>query len=102
MNIYVGSLSRVTTEESLRQAFEQFGEVVSVRIMKDKITNEPRGFGFVEMKSDDDAQVAIEQMNGKMLDGSALRVSQARAPERRPQFGGPRPQSRFNKPPRRY
>lgn len=102
MNIYVGNLSRGTTDESLRQAFEQFGEVISVRVMKDKFTGEPRGFAFVEMKSDDDALAAIEGLNGKPLDGSSLRVSQARAPEKRPQFGGPRPQSRFNKPPRRY
>lgn len=102
MNIYVGNLSRSTTDESLRKAFEAYGEVVSVRVMKDKFTGEPRGFAFVEMKTDDDAMAAIEGLNGKSLEGSALRVSQARAPEKRPQFGGPRPQSRFNKPPRRY
>ncbi|MHC4488759.1 MAG: RNA recognition motif domain-containing protein [Planctomycetota bacterium] len=78
MNIYVGNLSREVTEEDLRQAFEALGQVESVNLIKDKFSGESRGFGFVQMPSKDEAQNAIEDMNGKLLSGRSINVSEAR------------------------
>jgi len=78
MNIYVGNLSRQTTEDDLRQAFAVFGQVESVNIIKDRFSGESRGFGFVEMPSKREAQKAIEEMNGKDLMGRAVNVNEAR------------------------
>ena len=78
MNIYVGNLAKQATEDDLRQAFEAFGQVESVNIIKDKFSGESREFGFVEMPSKDEAQKAIEEMNGKDLVGSAVNVNEAR------------------------
>jgi len=78
MNIYVGNLSRETTEDDLRQAFEALGQVESANIIKDKFSGESRGFGFVEMPSKSEAQKAIEEMNGKDLMGRTLNVNEAR------------------------
>ena len=78
MNIYVGNLSRETTEDDLRQAFEGFGQIESVNIIKDRFSGESRGFGFVEMPSKQEAQKAIEEMNGKDLMGRAVNVNEAR------------------------
>lgn len=78
MNIYVGNLSNGTTEEDLRQAFEDFGEVKSVKIITDKYTGNPRGFGFVEMSQISAAQSAISELNGKDLKGNILKVNEAR------------------------
>ncbi len=78
MNIYVGNLSSETTEDELRQAFEAFGQVESVNLIKDRFTGESRGFGFVEMPSKDEAQKAIDEMNGTDLKGRTLNVNEAR------------------------
>ena len=78
MNIYVGNLSRDVTEEDLRQAFEAFGQVATVTMIKDKFSGEPRGFGFVEMPSKAEAQAAIDGLNGKDLKGQSLNVNEAR------------------------
>ena len=78
MNIYVGNLSNQATEDDLRQAFEAFGQVESVNIIKDRFSGESRGFGFVEMPSKSEAQKAIEEMNGKDLMGRAVNVNEAR------------------------
>jgi RNA recognition motif-containing protein len=78
MNIYVGNLSNEVTEEDLKQAFETFGEVESVNIIKDKYTNRSKGFGFVEMASKAEGQSAIDGLNGKELKGKALNVNEAR------------------------
>ncbi|HUU17023.1 MAG TPA: RNA-binding protein [Sedimentisphaerales bacterium] len=78
MNIYVGNLSHQTTEDDLRQAFEVFGQVESVNIIKDRFSGESRGFGFVEIASKEEAQKAIEEMNGKDLMGRAVNVNEAR------------------------
>lgn len=91
MDIYVGNLSRNTTEESLRSLFEGHGTVASVKIMTDKFTGEPRGFGFVAMPNDSEAEAAIAALNGRDLDGRNLRINQARPPE--PREGGFRPRS---------
>jgi RNA recognition motif-containing protein len=84
MNIYVGNLAFGTTEDGLKQLFEQFGSVVSSRIIKDKITGDSRGFAFVEMANDDEANKAIAGLNGTELDGRALRISKAEARTDRP------------------
>jgi len=89
MNIYVGNLSSTTTEDELRAAFEAFGQVTSATIIKDKFSGESRGFGFVEMPSKDEAQEALNKMNGQDLNGRSVRVSEARPrTERRPAGGG--------------
>ena len=85
--LYVGNLSYDSTEDSVRAAFSEDGRSVDeVIIMMDRETGRPRGFAFVEMGSDSDAQAAIEAMDGAMLDGRNLKVNEAR--ERRPGGGG--------------
>ena len=88
MNIYVGNLSRETTEDGLREAFEAFGQVESVNIIRDKFTGESRGFGFVEMPSKSEAEKAIGEMNGKDLQGRAVNVNEARPRTERRGGGG--------------
>lgn len=78
MNIYVGNLSREVTEDDLKEAFEAFGQVASVAIIKDKFSGESRGFGFVEMPAKAEAQSAINDLNGKELKGRKLNVNEAR------------------------
>ncbi len=88
MKIYVGNLSRDVTEEDLRQAFEPFGEVASVNVIKDQFSGQSRGFGFVEMPAKTEAQAAINGLNGKALKGRMLTVNEARPrPEGRPGGG---------------
>ena len=78
MKIYVGNLSNEVTEEDLRLALEQFGQVKSATIIKDKYSGQSKGFGFVEMASKAEGQSAIDGLNGKELKGRALNVSEAR------------------------
>jgi cold-inducible RNA-binding protein len=78
MNIYVGNLSYEVSEEDLRTAFAEFGQVLSASVIKDKYTGESKGFGFVEMPSQDEAQAAISALNGKELKGRAINVNEAR------------------------
>ncbi len=78
MNIYVGNLSREVTQEELQKAFEEFGQVASATIIKDKFSGESRGFGFVEMPDKTQAQAAITGMNGKEMKGRKLNVNEAR------------------------
>ena len=85
-NIYVGNLSWSTTEEVLRETFEQYGAVLSARIITDRDTGRSRGFGFVEMENEEEANAAIEALNGQMQDGRALTVNEARP--RAPREGG--------------
>lgn len=87
MNIYVGNLPREASEDDLRKAFEAFGEVSTVKIITDKFTGDPRGFGFVEMSNSSEAQAAISGLDGKDLKGSNLRVNEAR-PRRDDRRGG--------------
>ncbi len=95
MNIYVGNLTYDVTEADLRAAFEAFGAVASVRLIKDQLSGQSKGFGFVEMASTSEAQAAINALHGKDLLGRTLNVNEARPreggsrPERRPgEFGG--------------
>ena len=78
MNMYVGNLSREVTEDELRQAFEAFGQVTSVNVIKDRYSGESRGFGFVEMATKSEAQAAITGLNGTSLGERTLSVSEAR------------------------
>jgi cold-inducible RNA-binding protein len=78
MKIYVGNLSYDVTEEDLRMALEEFGQVESATIIKDKHTGQSKGFGFVEMASKAEGQSAIDGLNGKELKGRALNVNEAR------------------------
>ena len=92
MNIYVGNLSHDVTEDDLRQAFESFGEVSSINIIKDRFTGESRGFGFVEMPAKTEAEAAINSLNGQDIKGRAVNVNEARprTQGRRPSGGGGR------------
>jgi RNA recognition motif-containing protein len=78
MKIYVGNLSQEVTEEDLRKALEQFGQVESATIIKDKYSGQTKGFGFVEMASKAEGQSAIDGLNGKELKGKSLIVNEAR------------------------
>ena len=82
-NIYVGNLSFKATEEQVREAFEQFGEVSSVNVLKDRETGRSRGFAFVEMPNKDEAMNAIEQINETPIDGRNVRVNEARPKQNR-------------------
>lgn len=86
--LYVGNLSYQTTSDSLRDAFAQCGTVESATVISDKMTGRSRGFGFVEMATDEGAEKAIETWNGNELDGRKLTVNEARPMESRPRTGG--------------
>jgi RNA recognition motif-containing protein len=88
MNIYVGNLSFGVTDDQLRAAFEAHGEVTSAQVIQDRETGRSRGFGFVEMPSDDEARAAIEGLNGQDLDGRPVRVNEARPRGERRGGGG--------------
>ena len=88
MNIYVGNLSYNATEETIRQAFGSFGRVTSARIIKDKYNGQSRGFGFVEMLEQAQAQAAIKSLNGKELLGKQMSVNEARPRTNRRSSGG--------------
>jgi len=88
MNIYVGNLSFEVSEENLRQAFEAFGQVSAASIVKDKYSGQPRGFGFVEMPNQAEAQAAIQNLNGKELLGRPMNVNEARPRPDRGRSGG--------------
>lgn len=78
MNIYVGNLHFDLNEEELKKVFEEYGEVTTVKIITDKATGRSRGFGFVEMANDDEAQEAINNLNGTDIKGRKVNVNQAR------------------------
>lgn len=86
--LYVGNLAYAVRDEDLQQAFAQFGTVTSAKVMMDRETGRSKGFGFVEMGSDAEAQSAINGMNGQSLSGRALVVNEARPREDRPGGGG--------------
>ncbi|WP_396267587.1 RNA recognition motif domain-containing protein [Ideonella sp.] len=87
--LYVGNLAYSVRDDSLHQAFSEFGTVTSAKVMMDRDTGRSKGFGFVEMGSDAEAQTAINGMNGQALEGRAIVVNEARPREERPGgFGG--------------
>jgi RNA recognition motif-containing protein len=83
MNIYVGNLPHATTDQQLREAFEEFGTVTSASIITDKFTGDSRGFGFVEMPDNNEAQEAIDALNDEDFGGRKLTVNEARPREKR-------------------
>ncbi len=93
MNIYVGNLAFSVTEDSLKKLFSEFGEVESAKIIMDRYTNRSKGFGFIEMPSNSEADQAIKNINGKRIDGSNIKVNPADP-------GGKRSKRKFRK--RRY
>lgn len=78
MNIYVGNLSYDMTDSELREAFAAFGEVTSAKVISDRDTGRSKGFGFVEMSDNSEAEAAINALNGNEIGGRPLRVSEAR------------------------
>ncbi len=91
--LYVGNMSYGTTEETLRNLFAQYGEVASVNLITDRYTGESKGFGFVEMASDAEADAAISGLNGRELEGRKLRVDVAQERQR----SGGRDRPRFDR-----
>ena len=85
-NLYVGNLSYSTSQEQLRELFEAYGEVISANVITDRDTGRSRGFGFVEMVNEDEANAAIDALNGQEVDGRTLTVNEARP--RAPRSGG--------------
>lgn len=88
MNIYVGNFAYQTTEDELRMMFEAFGEVESVRVIKDRDTGRSKGFGFVEMNNEEEALQAIKELNETEHSGRTIKVNQARPREDRRGGGG--------------
>ncbi len=86
--LYIGGLSYDTTEDTLKETFGAAGTVESATVIMDRISGRSKGFGFVEMSSDEEAQKAIEMFNGKELDGRNVTVNEARPLEARPPRGG--------------
>lgn len=89
-NLFIGSLAYATTDDGLKAHFEQIGEVASARVITDRETGRSKGFGFVEYTDEANNQKAVDELNGKELDGRAINVSLARPKEDRPRrdFGG--------------
>ena len=88
MNIYISNLSFNVQDQELKGFFEAYGEVTSAKVIMDKFTNQSRGFGFVEMPDDADAQKAISELNGSTVDNRAIKVMEARPKEDRPARSG--------------
>jgi RNA recognition motif-containing protein len=84
--LFVGSLAWTTNDDGLKDFFSAVGTVVSANVIVDRETNRSKGFGFVEMSSDEEAKKAVEELNGKDLDGRAIVVSEARPREERPRY----------------
>ena len=84
MNLYVSNLSFHTADDDLRKLFEQFGSVSSAKVITDRETGRSRGFGFVEMKSDDEASTAMAKLNNKEIEGRMISVTVAREKTSRP------------------
>ena len=82
--LFVGSLAWATTDDSLKEFFSGVGTVVSASVIRDRETNRSKGFGFVEMSSDEEAKAAVAQLDGKELDGRPIVVNEARPREARP------------------
>jgi len=87
--LYVGNLSYDTTDDMLKEYFAKAGEVASASVITDRMSGRSKGFGFVEMGSEEDAQKAIDTLNGKPLEGREIRIDEAR-PMRERSFDGPR------------
>jgi len=84
MNIYIGNLAYSVTEDDLRDAFSEYGQVESASIINDKFSGRSKGFGFVDMPNDSEAREAIESLNDKDLSGRTIKVNEAKPREERP------------------
>jgi RNA recognition motif-containing protein len=85
-NLYVGNLAWSATESEIRSAFEAYGEVTSIKLIEDRETGRPRGFGFVEMSDDSAAKAAIAALDGKDFGGRNIKVNEAKPREERPRW----------------
>jgi cold-inducible RNA-binding protein len=94
MKLFVGNLSFRTTQEEVLNAFSPYGTVESVNLLTDRVTGQPRGFGFVEMTDRNEAQKAVHALNGAELNGRAMNVNEAR-PKPEGGFGGGKPKASF-------
>ena len=83
MNIYVANLGSNVNDESLRELFKDFGDVSSAKVIVDKFSSQSRGFGFVEMSDENAAQKAVKELNGIMVDGKSIKVTEAKPKEYR-------------------
>ena len=83
MNIYVANLGSKVNDESLRELFKDFGDVSSAKVIVDKFSSQSRGFGFVEMSDENAAQKAVKELNGIMIDGKSIKVTEAKPKEYR-------------------
>ena len=90
MDIYVGNLAYATTDDGLKAAFAAYGEVTSARVVTDRMTGRSKGFGFVEMPDNAQAQAAIDALNGQPLDGRPIRVNESQPKPPRTDRGGER------------
>lgn len=90
MNIYVGNLPYSVTDDDLRETFAPYGEVSSVQLISDRFSGESKGFGFVEMNNNSQADAAIKALNGSALKGRNITVNQAKPKSSRPSHGGGR------------
>ena len=97
MNIYVGNLSKEVTEDELREAFKSFGEITSVKIIKEKFSDESRGFAFVEMPAKQEAKSAMENLNGTELKEKTIIVNEARSRSDGRRNGGGQRRGGWNK-----
>ena len=96
MNIFVGNLNYAVSEDDLKSIFEEFGELSSVKVIKDRFTSRSKGFGFVEMDNDEEAKKAIEQLNGTEVEGRDIVVNESIKKERDNRDGGYRNNRRSN------
>jgi len=85
MNIYVGNLAYTVTEDDLKEAFSEFGEISSVRLVSDKFSGKSKGFGFIEMPDNSEAEAAMNALNESSFKGRDIKVNQAKPREERPQ-----------------
>ncbi|MBN1990394.1 MAG: RNA-binding protein [Bacteroidales bacterium] len=88
MNIFISNLSFRIDDNDLKQVFEEYGEVLSARVVTDKMSGKSRGFGFVEMKNDNEGQAAIDELNQAEYDGRVISVSVAKPKTDKPRTGG--------------
>lgn len=102
MNIYVSNLSYNVTDEDLNDFFADYGEVSSAKVIMDKFTNRSRGFGFVEMPDNEAAQKAIKELDGGIVEGRAIKVTEARPREERGGNGGGGERRSFSRSNNRY
>lgn len=97
MNIYVGNLNYKFSDDDLKELFEEFGSVDSANVIKDRDTGRSKGFGFVEMENDEEAEAAIEELDGAEVDGRAIKVNKAKPKGSGGGGGGKRGGGRYNR-----